>query len=79
MPTRWRRIPEPRDTGTFWDELVERLVFRDLVRQEGRENLLQMNIIERFKKEDPIRGKYSREFEAYGLENLIVPAQGVEP
>lgn len=57
---------------TFWDELIERLVRRDLVREVGEDNFKNMSITERFEKEDPIRQKYEEEFEANGLANLQI-------
>ena len=57
---------------TFWEELIERLVKRDLLRQEGREGFEGLSFDERFQKEDPIRLKYENEFEHHGIERLSV-------
>ena len=60
------------ENDTFWDELIERLVRRDLIRQEGEDNLSKMKIEEWFKKEDPFREMYSAEFEENGLNNISI-------
>lgn len=63
---------EEFENDTFWDELVERLSIRDLIRQEGEENLMKMSLEERFKKDESIRQKYWREFVDHGIENLNI-------
>ncbi len=60
------------DNHIFWDDLVERLVLRALIEQEGEENIRNMNIEERFRKEFPFREKYENEFEENGLKNIII-------
>lgn len=56
----------------FWEEIVERLVEQDLIRQEGVIRYFGMTDEKRFKKEDPLREKYATEFEANGLSNLTI-------
>jgi hypothetical protein len=60
------------NNNTFWDELVDRLSFRDLIRQEGEEKYREMSLMERFQKEDPIREKYYNEFQINGLNNIRI-------
>ena len=57
---------------TFWEELIERLVKRDLLREEGKEGFENLAFDERFQKEDPIRIKYENEFEHHGIERVFV-------
>ncbi len=58
------------EDDTFWDELVQRLVERDLIRQAGEEKLLSMTPEERFEAEEPLEKRYADEFYHNGLENL---------
>ncbi len=60
------------ENEVFWDELIERLVQRDLVNQEGIESLRKMSIEERFQKEEPIRQKYIDEFTANGFAQIQI-------
>jgi len=60
------------NNDTFWDELIERLVVRDVIRQEGEKKYYNMNFEERITKEDPFREKYYAEFIENGLENVEV-------
>jgi hypothetical protein len=66
------KFVEEFENDSFWDELVDRLVIRDIIRQEGKEKLLKMSLEERFEKEDPIREKYYREFEEHGIERIRI-------
>jgi hypothetical protein len=56
----------------FWDELIERLVERDLVRSSGIKKLSGMTIDERWTAEDPLREKYDTEFGKNGIENIEI-------
>ncbi|MDA2937986.1 hypothetical protein MYX75_06965 [Acidobacteria bacterium AH-259-A15] len=58
------------ENDTFWEELVYRLVERDLIRQVGEERLLSMAIGERFEREEPLEKRYADEFYNHGLDNL---------
>jgi len=58
------------EDDTFWDELVQRLVERDLIRQAGEEKLLSMTPEERFEAEEHLEKRYADEFYNNGLENL---------
>lgn len=60
------------DNEIFWEELIERLVERDLIDQLGVERFRIMSPVERIKKEAPLRSKYGTEFEKNGIENLRV-------
>jgi hypothetical protein len=64
------------DNDTFWDELTERLVERDLFRQVGEERLRRMTVEERLGAEDPLRDKYGPEFEEHGIENVELRGSG---
>ena len=58
------------ENDTFWDELVQRLVDRDLIRQIGEERLLSIAAHERFEKEEALEERYADEFYNHGLDNL---------
>jgi len=60
------------DNETFWDELTERLVARDLENQVGSQEYKSLTIEEMFAKDAPIGEKYSIEFEKNGLKNLYL-------
>ena len=66
------RYVDEYNEETFWDQLIDRLVRRDLARQEGEENIRQMDFEAYFRKEDPIRGKYEDEFEQHGIDRLTI-------
>jgi len=63
---------EEFENDSFWEELVERLILRDLIQQEGEDNLSNMEIKEIFEKEEPFRKKYYDEFEENGLKNISI-------
>ena len=60
------------NNDTFWDELINHLSLRDLIRQEGEEKYRGMSLMERFLKEEPIREKYYNEFQMNGLNNIRI-------
>jgi hypothetical protein len=61
------------DNDSFWEELVNRLAERDLIRQEGGlSNVLRLSIEERLEKQFQLEGKYAVEFEENGLENIVI-------
>ena len=64
------------DNDTFWDELIERLIERDLFREVGEVKLRKMTIEERLRAEDPLREKYDTEFEENGIENIELRGSG---
>jgi len=63
---------EAFENDCFWDELIERLVKRDLIRKIGEDNLKSMDLEERLQKEEPIRESYSEEFQKNGLNNISI-------
>jgi len=70
---KFRDFVDEFENETFWDELLHRLVERDLIRQEGGvENLMNMDIRERFEKEEPLERMYAAEFETNGLDNIKI-------
>ncbi len=61
------------ENETFWEELVDRLANRDLIRQVGGvENLSKLSFEERIKKTLPLEQKYSSEFEERGLDGVSI-------
>ena len=66
---------EEFEDDSFWEELIQRLVERDLVRQEGEEKVLRMGLEERFKKQEVLERKYSKEFETNGLGRITIPSK----
>lgn len=60
------------NNDTFWDELIERMVARDLMRQEGENALDEMSFEEKLEKEEPFRIQYEEEFGQYGVDRLVV-------
>jgi len=56
----------------FWDELIDRLAKRDFINKYGEEAIHKMDLEERFGKLQPFINKYEREFEKYGIENLVI-------
>jgi len=63
---------EDFENDTFWDQMVDRLVERDMIEAEGEDAYLAMELEDRFGKEMPLREKYAEEFEANGLNNVKV-------
>jgi hypothetical protein len=60
------------DNDTFWDELTERLVERDVFRELGAGKLRKMTFEERWEAEEPLREKYGIEFEKNGIDNVEI-------
>ena len=58
------------EDDSFWDELINRLVERDLIRLVGEERLDSMPVEERFEREGPVEKRYADEFYNHGLDNL---------
>jgi hypothetical protein len=67
-----KNIIEEYDNETFWNELIDRLVDRDMIRNNSEEDLKMMTIEERLEKEAPLRTKYETEFEDNGIENISI-------
>jgi len=66
---------EEFENDSFWAELIHRLVERDVVRQFGEKAFLDLDLMERFKQEEPYERKYAEEFEANGIERLEIVEQ----
>ena len=64
------------ENETFWDELIERLSLRDLVRQLGEETVEKLDGAERYKRQSVFIDKYNKEFEKHGIENLELAHAG---
>ena len=60
------------DNECFWDELTERLAYRDLILQEGKDKVIGMDFEERLVKTEALREKYSDEFYRNGLSRVVI-------
>jgi hypothetical protein len=60
------------ENDSFWDELIERLVDRDLRRDLGEEAYDSLDLVARFEKRDPYEERYAREFHENGLDRLNI-------
>ncbi len=61
------------ENDTFWEELIHRLVDRDLARQEGGiENVMKLSMKERIEKSTLLEEYYATEFEVNRLNNLKI-------
>lgn len=60
------------NNDTFWDELIERFVARDLIRQVGEKAYYEMGFEEKIEKEEPVRIQYEDEFGTNGIERLAI-------
>jgi hypothetical protein len=66
------------DNHTFWDELIDRLAVRDLIRKIGAEAYQAMEGIDRLIQLEEITRLYASEFENYGLEHVVVKADKIK-
>ena len=57
---------------TFWEELVSHLADRDFLNREGKERIRKMSREQRFKKLLGLEDNYRKEFEAHGLDRLVL-------
>ena len=75
----YREIIDEYDNETFWGELLERFIERDMEKHFGRNKMDRMTLDEYFDKEEPFRRKYSEEFGNNGIEHLFLrePAREV--
>lgn len=65
------------DNDSFWEELINRLAERDLIRREdGLSNVLRLPVEERLEKQFKLEEKYAIEFEENGLENIRIGQDG---
>ena len=64
------------DDQTFWDELINRLVDRDLIQRFGEEGVLALSTEDRIRLRAELEAAYGQEFEVNGLKSLKI---GVTP
>lgn len=60
------------DEETFWDELMDRLAVRDVVRNIGEDQYVSMDGIDRITQVEDAKEPYADEFERHGLNNVII-------
>ena len=60
------------ENHTFWEELVDRLASRDMLRELGEEKVQAMDRKEYFTTHQDYERRYREEFEEYGLERLEI-------
>jgi hypothetical protein len=63
---------EEFEGDAFWDQLSERLVERDLLRQLGEDAFMHLGPEERDRLEEPYRRLYAEEFVNHGVDRLEV-------
>ncbi len=63
---------EDFENESFWEDLIERLVERDLIWEMGEENYLALDPGDRIEKEGPHWKKYGDEFETHGIDRLEI-------
>jgi hypothetical protein len=63
---------EDFENESFWNELLERLVERDLVRQLGEKAVRRLDEEARCTKEEPYRRLYGEEFARHGVDRLEI-------
>jgi hypothetical protein len=63
---------EEFEDDSFWEELTERLVERDLLRELGEKEFQGLEPMDRVVREEPFRIRYEEEFEAYGIDRLEI-------
>lgn len=63
---------EDFENESFWNELLERLTERDLVRQLGEKSLRRLDPETRDQKEEPYIRLYSEEFATHGVDRLEI-------
>lgn len=62
----------PYNTETFWEELLERLAERDVVKAVGVEAYQSMSDLECASKLEEIREVYADEFEQHGIDRIKI-------
>jgi type IV secretory pathway VirB4 component len=71
---------EEFENDSFWEELVERLVARDVIREVGEKKYGVLDPMALIRKEEPHRTRYEEEFDVYGIDRLeIVSGSMVKP
>ena len=61
---------KPYEDAFFWDNLVDRLAERDLIKFVGAESYSKMDLIERMAKLNELKDRYLNEFKQNGIDNL---------
>ena len=72
MESPHRNFIDEYNEETFWDELIDRLAMRDVIRELGEKEFSNLEPIERFKALGKHEEKWAKEFEEHGLENVSV-------
>ena len=67
-----RPLIEEFENASFWEELIERLIDRDMLREFGEKNLLSMTRQQRFEAYFKFEEKYQKEFEQHGIERIRI-------
>ncbi len=60
------------DNDTFWEEIINRLVNRDFMREYENNILNKMDVFERIEKEHQFLEKYHDEIDKYGIKRLEI-------
>ncbi len=63
---------EEFESQIFWDELIDLLTKRDMIKKYGEDKLEAMEIEDLISKESEIYDKYAEEFNDKGIENLYL-------
>ena len=67
---------DEHDDHVFWDNLVDRLAKRDVMREVGLKEYAKLDRIERFRCLSKARKIYDEEFATHGLKRLELPKTG---
>jgi hypothetical protein len=70
--TNIRGIMNEYEDSIFWDQLISRLVYRDLIRTIGEENIKNADREEVMKMQENFVKSYLQEFSRNGIENLEI-------
>lgn len=63
---------DDHDNESFWYELLNRMVVRDLINELGEKKYRKLSDDECREKEEPLIEQYSAEFERNGIDNLVI-------
>lgn len=72
METDIEQYRQDYDEETFWEDLIDKLAWRDFENEYGLETVKQMTPEERIEKEYPFEEKYRTEFGEYGIDRLHI-------
>jgi len=70
---------EQFENDSFWDQLNDRLVERDLIRQLGEKAFKRLDSEEVAEKAEPYRRLYGEEFLSHGVDRLEILQQAAGP